>query len=465
MRTTSRASALLIGVLVSASASAGGTVGGWRELPLRHQATSEGQAVVLKDGRILQIGGFESYVWQGGALSTDCEIYDPRRPNSPWVECAPMPVGHGMFWAATLPSGNVLVAGNFVLPENDGPFTSYVYVTARDQWVKVAGGGGPAKQLGNPHSILPILILDDGSALLAGGFSNGPVFASNQAWRFVENRGRPEKGAWVRTGDMPYGAVSASFVKLSDGRALFAGGLVGEVVLADGTWSYIATAQSAVYDPRTGTWKSTGLMPEAVGVDDSATVTPEYFVGGPDCERSDGSDPTCPPGGNWFNPGGRWHPGGAALPDGDALIVGGSTWGATDGGGGGYWSYARNSAVRFDGATDTWSEAAPSEHWRHMARAVTLPLGFVLMNGGYQASAAEFYSPYTDRWYDAGSYSDLPGCPEVGWSEECYNLEEFGGQLRALGDGRAVQTCGYDWNRAFPDVGCDRAWIWTPWAH
>src|SRR5688572_7830431 len=107
MNRTSWATAQCL-VAVGSSDALAGSGGRGSRLRDRTVATAEGQLVVLNDGRVLQIGGFEGDVWGGAPISKDCEIYDPRQPQKGWVACAPMPEGRGMFWAATLPSGNVL---------------------------------------------------------------------------------------------------------------------------------------------------------------------------------------------------------------------------------------------------------------------------------------------------------------------------------------------------------------------
>ncbi|MBE2316088.1 hypothetical protein DVA67_008880 [Solirubrobacter sp. CPCC 204708] len=90
----------------------------------------------------------------------------------------------------------------------------------------------------------------------------------------------------------------------------------------------------------------------------------------------------------------------AALPNGDALLIGG--WTGT--------GAALTAAARYDAATKTWSAAHGLQDRRATATAVTLPDGRVLVSGGerlhdgyYLSQGGEVFDPATGDWSAAGS--------------------------------------------------------------
>jgi Kelch motif len=199
----------------------------------------------------------------------------------------------------------------------------------------------------------------------------------------------PRNGTWSTTGSMRYARAGAVAVTLSDGRVLVFGSGTdeGQVIVDDGA---LVTAE--VYDPATGRFSLAGGL-SGYNVDPPAWA--EEYMGG----------------------GGVGHVGTlVALDDGGALLVGHAEWVKH--------SADFSSSYRFDPTSNTWPEIGeafvsvwdygPRERsWsssgRDLAGAIAVKLadGQVLVAGGggmlveSQSSivrTARRYDPATRRW-------------------------------------------------------------------
>jgi len=198
--------------------------GRWRDVSAPAIARSDHAAVLLRDGRVLVIGGNDGPKWV-----RQSEIYDPATDT--WSRAAPLPVGRTRFTAATLPDGRVLVAGGL---EQPGPATdrTLLYDPAADSWTD-----GPPMLA--KRAIHAAVTLPGGDILFIGGQNDG----SNTAERYALKSRRFEFAGVLGSPRM-FGQAAVA----DDGTVIFAGGIV---VPQRG---FDPTTDVERWDPRTNLW-------------------------------------------------------------------------------------------------------------------------------------------------------------------------------------------------------------------
>jgi hypothetical protein len=308
-------------------------------------------ATLLPDGRVLIVGGEQSGTtaelynpatgtFQASSanivgtplllnngellvLGTGAELYDPKTDST-------TPTGHllvdqGIYAATVLGNGKALVLGTHDAEIYDPVTGSF------------ASAGPYAAALGN--LLTTAITLADGRVLVLG--SNPPQLFD------------PATNSFSTTGSLSatglYGMDLYSATLLKDGRVLVAGGM--------GDWR---TAAAVLYDPKTGTFTTTGSMNDA-----------------------------------------RDAHAAALLADGHVLILGGDGWACSATGC--YFSGSLSSAELYDPATGTFSRAGYMNEARTLPTAALLQNGDVLVTGGYRycgigcfngsTATAEIYHP------------------------------------------------------------------------
>jgi Kelch motif len=127
--------------------------------------------------------------------------------------------------------------------------------------------------------------LADGRVLIVGGWTTDGTFPGLASAEIYD----PDTGTFAATGPMHEGRVSPSATLLADGRVLVAGGFPFEsMTVAPAT----GLTSAEIYDPRTGTFSSTGPLAEGRG-DHAAVRIPSgevLVVGGVGGLRSTGTD-------------------------------------------------------------------------------------------------------------------------------------------------------------------------------
>jgi hypothetical protein len=180
-----------------------------------------GTLVVLRDGRVLDIGG--------------AQVFDPA--SGTWTATGKRK-GTGYGAAATvLPDGKVLVAGGDV---GDGMvYSAELYDPDTASWTATANtrSGGHCAA-GCPRANGTATLLQDGTLLFIRLSSSEPIV------EFVEIYD-PATGTWTPTGDMARpDATYFTATRLLDGTVLVAG----------------ASGLAELYDPTTGSWTETANM-------------------------------------------------------------------------------------------------------------------------------------------------------------------------------------------------------------
>jgi N-acetylneuraminic acid mutarotase len=268
----------------------------------------------------------------------------------------------------------------------------------------------PAGELREARSRTHAVLLGSGEVLVVG--SDNICEAATAGSDSVEI-GEPEAGTWKRGRRLPKPHDRPVLVALPDGRALLTGGLTGE---DDGPLAFSSTY---VFDPATRSWSRTGLLNTA-RYDPGVAVLADGRVlvaGGSYIDRRqrpsvlDSSELWDPATGKWSRTGKLLRPrtGGQAvtLADGRVLLVGGV--GDRDG------EIRRATAEIYDPATGEWQGAGRIDTYRTGFSLVALPDGGALLAGGSEytdnpdsfpsvgpTSTAERFDPRTGRWSDTG---------------------------------------------------------------
>ena len=278
-------------------------------------ARNDPSAVLLADGRVLVVGG----ILNGWSVET-AELYDPS--SNTW-SLTSAPPGPGV--AVALDNGRVLLIGSDV-----GDNTVALYDAATSIWSSTGHNA-------HPRISFSTTTLANGNVLISGGFSTEPYTpAVLEAEQYD-----PFFGLWSSAGMLSRMRSSHAPVLLRSGRVLISGGYPQAP-------SSTPTASSEIYDPISNTW-------------------------------SDGEDLVTA----------RWIHTTTLLPDGRVLVVGGSSSSGANS--------ALTSAELYDEASGKFSTAASLSvpRWSHTA--TPLSHGRVLVIGGEDGTSflnsVEIYTP------------------------------------------------------------------------
>jgi hypothetical protein len=194
----------------------------WLQRPGMKSPRSGHSSALLKDGRVLLIGG---RVDVKSAPLASVDIFDPA--SGTFSAAPPIPTARLLSLAITLSDGRVLVAGG--VGAGDKPLTdALLFDPATSTWTS-------AGTMSTPHAFGTIALLPDGRVLVAGGAAPKKVDIFDVS-----------KGSWSAGPDMTSSHNEASSVVLADGRVV----VVGDGTVAD------------VFDPGASTWSvlASGLL-------------------------------------------------------------------------------------------------------------------------------------------------------------------------------------------------------------
>jgi large repetitive protein len=334
-------------------------------------------ATLLADGRVLIAGGEYGCCMEWTQLRT-AEVYDPATGSfHPTGSMTGTITSRDL--ATLLPDGRVLIVSNEGAELYDPEAGTF------------AATGSP---LGSPE-FRTATLLQDGRVLLAGAYDN-----SSQAPAELYD---PRTGSFSLTGSLLYGCEGGSATLLKDGRVLFLG-------CGDPSWTSDKpdelhdSARAELYDPASGSFTLTGAMtrprddPTATLLADGRVLVSGGFVSttrGPgdylaSAELYDPVTGTFSATGDMTEQ--REGHSATLLPNGMALVAGGSNWdwiGVT-------------SAELFDPATGTFRRVSSGmTAGRRSGTTTLLKDGRVLFTGGRgdddsQLASAELYNPLLD---------------------------------------------------------------------
>lgn len=290
-------------------------------------------AATLNDGRVLFTGGVAS----GGAVTTDCEVYDPATDTFTAVaSMAGLRAGHA---AATLPDGRVMVVGgttNFT--DLTTAITAVLNTTEIYDPVTNTWAAGP--NIGGRRLVPSLTRLSTGRLLIAGGIEVSLLFgipialtSTNKAQLY-----NPSTNSWSNAANMPVGRAyhQDNAVTLADGRVLLSGGVLVPDLL--GAANATAINNADVYNPTTNTWLATTM---------SRTRTGHAAV---------------------------------RLPDNRVLVSGGAEGPVSA-------AVPLSAVATFDPATNAWTDQLPMTVARVGHTAAVLPDGMLVLLGGSGTSS------------------------------------------------------------------------------
>src|SRR6266480_4139245 len=206
----------------------------WTVSAPMHQVRAGPTAILLKDGRVMVVGGFGSTVEDGGALPSpvsSAEIYDPR--TNQWSITGPMVHTRLFPSVAVLPVGRVLAAGGF-----DGrgqPLASAeIYNPNLNRW-------SPTRAMAKACDEATATVLTSSKVFVVGG--EGRLGSGNIPVACVELYD-PKKDAWSLGADLALARVDHTATLLRNGDVIVVGdGLPG-------------TFPAEIYDPVANRWSN-----------------------------------------------------------------------------------------------------------------------------------------------------------------------------------------------------------------
>jgi hypothetical protein len=319
-------------------------------------------ATVLKDGRVLVVGG---KVRTGSVESktATAELYDPSTGR--FAATGSMADARWGHTATLLQDGRVLVTGGADL--SDG----YANLRTAELYDPSTGKFTPTGSMEVGRAEQTATLLKDGRVLIAGG-TNSIGLASAEIYD-------PATGKFSLTGSMATARQNHAATLLQDGRVLIVGGTANGVT---GPFGTLASAE--LYDPATGRFTATGLM-TAARSGPTATLMLDgrvLVIGGVDQDsKALNSAELYDPTNGTFGGAGTGIPGNTAwrtatlLSDGTLLTVGQASTGAP------------TTAATWDGGRHAFYTAGTTNLTLGCQTATLLQNGTVLLLGGATSDA------------------------------------------------------------------------------
>lgn len=338
------------------------------------------QATLLKDGRVLVVGGF------GGVSS--CEAYNPV--TNSWSTVASLNTGRSHFTMVELANGKLMVVGGYA--NGTFPKTTEIYDPILNTW-------SYGNSINTSRHFSTTIQLQDGRVMIAGGESSTNVYTATAE---ILDPAAPSVSSAATMSALREQQVS---VMLPNGNILVAGGYKMNPN------SVIGTAE--IYHSDTDSWSSAGSLSVARCYH-TGTLLPDsnvIVVGG----STDGVNTSVATVDVYDSVSKTWKTGPSLpvakaghtttlLPNGKLLVVGGTNGGTQ-----------QTSVYLYDPASGTWTPAASLQEARAFHTATLLQNGKVLITGGMTGpnpqagtpkATVEIYDPATDSWTYASSMAN-----------------------------------------------------------
>jgi hypothetical protein len=195
-------------------------------------------AALLRDGRVLVVGGYV-----GNSVLSSAEIFDPTTGLS--TATGSLRTERHDASALVLRDGRVVIAGGANLIGE--PLSTEIYDPATGSFAPGAsatyGHGGPG------------VALRDGRVLLTGAANE--ILDPQATTEVVTATPRSDR-LFLLTGTPVTDRTAHAAIKLVDGRVLLVGGLASKGARGQ---AYSALGTAEIFDPRSGTFASTGPLP------------------------------------------------------------------------------------------------------------------------------------------------------------------------------------------------------------
>ena len=190
------------------------------------------KAVLLRDGRVLVIGGGDRRLGPRWNALASSELYDP--PTDRWTRTGDMGARRASATATLLRDGRVLVAGGLDAATRSLA-SAEVYDPGSGKWSAVG-------DMIHRRAFHTAVLLADGTVLVAGGNVDEE---SGISYAEVFD---PRSGTWSEVEEMDVLRLSHSMVSIPGGRVVVFGG--------SDTPDGAGHSTSEVYDPVTGRWST-----------------------------------------------------------------------------------------------------------------------------------------------------------------------------------------------------------------
>lgn len=199
-------------------------------------------ATLLSTGQVLVAGGDDSTATAMGSA----ELYDPR--SKTFTAVGNMVSARDSYTATLLGTAKVLLTGG----GTDSAYGTIAFPQATAELFDSATGTFSATgSMSTPRATHTATLLGTGKVLIAGGVTaNGVVTASAELYD-------PATGTFTLTGTMHYSRVTHTATLLANGTVLIAGGGVSG---PPGQTQNQMLASAEIYDPKSGTFTTTGSM-------------------------------------------------------------------------------------------------------------------------------------------------------------------------------------------------------------
>lgn len=217
--------------------------GTWSPASESSPARAAHSATRLADGRVLVAGGYTER-GQTFASAATAEIYDPIAHT--WTSTTPMNDARDSHQAVLLRDGRVLVIGGTV-STGDGTYAGLALCEIFDPH---SGTWTATGSMARPRWNNTATVLADGAVLVTGGGWSGMVagWVYNTHGDWTTERFDPATGIWTRDDDLSCVRVWHRAVPLHDGRVLIVGG-------GNGPAMRVGYRSCALYDPHTRSWR------------------------------------------------------------------------------------------------------------------------------------------------------------------------------------------------------------------
>jgi hypothetical protein len=192
----------------------------------------EQEAVRLKDGKVLIIGGCGEEMSNSCMVDVGVDLYDPKAATSAWKKMNSMFSDRRSHRAALLNDGRVLVVGGF---DNKTDLTSVeLFDPTSGAW------SSPSAALSTPRNLATATTLKSGKVIIAGGFDGNKPLGSVEIFD-------PSNGSLkLITATFTEPRASHRAALLNDGRVLFVGGFCDSK-----TNPNCVVNNAEIYDPST----------------------------------------------------------------------------------------------------------------------------------------------------------------------------------------------------------------------
>ncbi len=365
--------------------------------PLLKDARQHHTASLLKDGRVLVVGGRGV---DGLSTLATCELFDPKKNK--WSTCAPLTLARSHHAATALDDGRLLVTGGTTHESIEGQnrFVALasveVYDPKKNLWLTVT----PMSDARNGHTATLLL---DGTVLVVGGARE-----QRQHLTSVE-RFDPSANTWKLEKPLDVARWLHAAVRNSEGDVVVVGGRSNAGQQGKGPGVSIADVER--FDVKSGTWQALPPMSEPrqrTAVIAEASHGGIIVVGGQTATSSTNYAETWSPGlaewkafENHLSMSLSSHSG-TRLPSGDLVVIGGEPPNSVD----------TTRVQRWVIGSKQWCLAGELSFGRKQHTATLLLDGRVLVVGGTSSGlperSAELWAP------TQGKCEEPPGI-SMGW--------------------------------------------------